>query len=106
MTISIIKMVSRAAVFGGAVALLSPVAFADEIVSQNPQVPTQIPDHAEAQSRSGAALVVPTAEKAAVPPDHATAEADGPPAALVPMAERFPGVPDHATAENRGRAEK
>lgn len=99
-------MVSRAAVFGGAVALLSPVAFADEIVLQNPAVPTQIPDHAEAQARSGAALNVPTAEKVEVPPDHATAEARGPAAAIAPMSERFPGVPDHATAENRGLVER
>lgn len=106
MTIRIIKGALHAAVFGGAVALLSPAAFAGEIVLQNPTVPTQIPDHAEAQARSGAAINVPTAEKVEVPPDHATAEARGPAAAIAPMTERFPGIPDHATAENRGLVER
>lgn len=106
MTIRSINGVLRAAVCGGAVALLSPAVFAGEIVLKNPVVPTQIPDHAEAQARSGAAINVPTVEKVDVPPDHATAEARGPAANIAPLTERFPGIPDHAAAEARGLVEK
>jgi hypothetical protein len=106
MTIRIINGALRAAMFGGAVALLSPVAFADEAANTGAEAPIQIPDHSQAESRAGAANVVPTVEKGETPPDHAEAQARGPAANVPPMAERMPGVPDHETAQNRGAVQK
>jgi hypothetical protein len=106
MTSRTIKGVLSAAVFGGAAALLSPVAFADEAPPTGAETPTQIPDHAQAEARNGAANAVPTVEKIETVPDHAQAEARGKGATVVPTVERTQGAPDHATAENRGAVEK
>jgi hypothetical protein len=84
----------RAAILGGGVCLLSTGALADE---------GALPDHAQAEARSGAGTSVPTAEKTEGAPDHQEAEARGASRDAVPAAE-LAGAPDHATVERRGAA--
>jgi hypothetical protein len=63
-----------------------------------------VPDHAQAEARSGTARTIPTAEEVEGAPDHAQAEARGGAGTTVPAPEATPGVPDHAAAESHGVA--
>jgi hypothetical protein len=97
MTTRTIKGVFQAAIFGGATCLWAAGARADSGANSG----TEVPDHAQAEARTGAETSVPEVERIEGVPDHATAEARGEPSAGARPAERR-GVPDHATAESRG----
>jgi hypothetical protein len=89
----------RAAILGGAVALLPGIALADEAGS-GAETPA-VPDHAAAEARSSGAASSPSDERSPSVPDHATAESRGQ-GDMTTSAEATDRAPDHATAERRG----
>jgi hypothetical protein len=119
MTTRTIKGTLRAAIFGGAVALLPaaataqwasggdqmsptvnvPAAPAPSVPSAAPSAP--VPTHQEAQAASTGQSIVPVAERNAPVPTHQEAEEGGSGAPIVPTLDRLPSPPDHETAQSR-----
>jgi hypothetical protein len=91
----------RAAIFGGAVALLPGIASADGAGSGTAETPA-VPDHAAAEARSSGSMSSPSDERRPDVPDHATAEARGQGEMRPSGEEAADRAPDHATAERRG----
>ena len=89
----------QAAIVTGAIAFLPALARADAAQSSSDARYESMPDHAQAEARSGGETMRSQVEAAATPPDHAQAEARG--AADVKAEKQMTpaGIPDHATAE-------
>jgi hypothetical protein len=111
MTNTSLKSRLRAVLSTAAIALGSGVARADDTSAANVirepsgiREPSRIPDHAQAEARSGGATIIPAAEIRFEVPDHAQAENRGAGATIVPSNEAGPGVPDHAQAQARDRS--
>ena len=82
----------RAAILGAGICLIPAAALAED---------GAVPDHAQAQARTGAELRVPTVERTEGALDHEQAQARGAPRDEVPAPV---GPTDHTTVQNRGAA--
>jgi hypothetical protein len=100
MTMRTIKGALQVAFFGGAFGVLPVPAFAGEAAGQADR--PDVPDHTQAEARTGASERVPTVDKTEGALDHEEAEARGAKSAEPPANEQQPGTPDHNRAEARG----
>lgn len=106
MSKTMLKQWFRGAIGMAMVALAPGVVRAEQADASNAvREPPGVPDHAQAEARSGGATTVPRAEIRPGVPDHAQAQDRGAAATTVPLDEAGSGSPDHAQAEARSVVE-